>query len=478
MKKCTRYGCLFLLLAATVLLCCGCQKTQKPAGDALIVSANIGSSDAEDLVLVNAALDSYVYEKLGFHVQLTTSQGIPWDGAEDPDDASQADITSVSLFQMQSMAQGGQLHPLDSLLETCGQTLLDVLDEESYSFIRRDGPLYGLPTNGEHCQIQGFEYNQEIADRYGLDLSGVRSPEDLTPVFAALKEKAPEITPVLIRPRTFSCDQVDYLDDGFGVLTQESGSTVVDLYQTEAFADLMKLFYTWQQAGYVVDYLQDEMIDSFYLSSGQVFGTLTTGKVSFAVEETKLIGYEMGFLPLSAPYSTTLNQSTFWYVIPASCEEPEKAMQMLNLMYTDPTVANLIMYGVEGVHYQRLTDDPDIISPLSSGYAGPSGWAYCNQYIAYLWEGFDPDIWEQTEEMNRNADRSPALGFRFDSAPVSDQLYRCNKVAEEYLTLLGQGLADPEETLPVLQKELKEAGIEEIIAEKQRQLDRFLQDSP
>ena len=478
MKKCLRYGAFLCLLAVTALLWSGCQKTENAVDNALNISVNMGTSDADSLALVNEAFDSYVYEKLGFHARLLSTPGPLQERTDEADDGPQADISSVPLFQMQQMARSNELHPLDSLLETCGQELLAVLDEDSYSFISRDGPLYGLPTNGEHCQIQGFEYNQEIADRYGLDLSGVQSPEDLTPVFAALKEKAPEITPVLIRPRTFSYNQVDYLDDGFGVLTRDSGTTVVDLYQTEQFAALMRLFYDWQQAGYVCDYLQDEMADAFYLSSGQVFGTLTTGKVGFAAQETKNIGYQMGFIPLSDPYSTTLNQSTFWYVIPASCKEPEKAMRLLNLMYTDPTVANLVMYGIEGVHYQRLSADSNIISPLSSGYAGPSGWAYCNQYIAYLWEGYDPDIWEQTEAINQIADRSPALGFRFDSVPVSDQLYRCNKVSEQYLTLLGQGLADPNELLPVLQKELKDAGIDEIIAEKQRQLDRFLRDNP
>ena len=481
MTKRTWCICLLCLLAALALACSGCQKSETPSGDVLNVNLNMGEPDAEALALVNEAFDSYIYQTLGVHAQLVSSPGPALDKKEEPDDAAPIDIASVPLFQMQQMAGTDQLYPLDGLLETGGRGLLDVLDENSYSFICKDGPLYGLPTNGEHCQIQGFEYNREIAEQYGLDLSGVRKPEDLTPIFAALKEKAPDISPLLIRPRTFSCDPVDYLDDGFGVLTQGSGSTVVDLYRTEAFASLMKLFYDWQQAGYVCDYLQDGMADSFYLASGRVFGTITTGKVGFAAQETKNIGYEMGFIPLSEPLSTTNTQSTFWYVIPTSCRDPEKAMQILNLMYTDPTVANLIMYGIEGKHYRRLSPDSNIITyaegPDAARYAGLSGWAYCNQYIAYIWEGYDPDIWEQTEEMNRVAKQSPALGFQFDSSSVSDQLYRCNKASEEYLSMLGQGLADPDATLPLLQEELQQAGIDEIIAEKQRQLDLFLQGS-
>ena len=481
MKNSKRRIRLLCLLAVVALLCCGCQKADQPSGDALNVYLDLGESDEADMAMVNQAFDSCVYEKLGFHARLIASKGFFQSQEAEKKDGAMMDIASASLFEMRMLIQSGQVLPLDELLNDYGRELLGVLNPESYAFARQSDPLYGLPTNGEHCQIQGFEYNQEIADRYGLDLSGVQSPEDLTPVFEELKEKAPEITPVMIRPRTFSCSQVDYLDDGFGVLTHDSGTTVVDLYRTDEFASLMKLFYAWQCAGYVCDYLQDSMPASFYLSSGEVFGTFTAGKVGYAAQETKDLGHEMGFIPLSGPYSTTNTQSTFWYIIPSSCREPEKAMQLLNLMYTDPEIANLIMYGIEGVHYQRTQDDPDIITypegKDSSGYGGISGWAYCNQYIAHIWEGFDPDIWEQTEAMNRAADRSPAMGFAFDDAAVSDQLYRCNKVDEKYLNMLGQGLADPDEILPLLQKELKAAGIDDIIAEKQRQLDQFLRRS-
>lgn len=232
-------------------------------------------------------------------------------------------------------------------------------------------PLYGLPTNGEHCQIQGFEYNREIAEQYGLDLSAVRTPENLTPVFAELQRKAPDITPIFIRPFTSFTGQVDFLDNGYGVLTEDSGSTVIDLYRTEAIASLMRLFYSWQQSGYVFDYPQDGMAASFYLASGQVFGTITSGKVGFAAQETKNLGHEMEFLLFSAPYSTTTSQSTFWYVIPASCQEPEKAMQLLNLMYTDSNVSNLIMYGLEGVHYRR-TSAGSIRSHMSTARTLPA----------------------------------------------------------------------------------------------------------
>ena len=484
MKKRTLYKGILCLLAISLLLCCGCKKTEEATASESEVNIfiNMDESTAEDFNLVNEAFDAYVYEKLGFHARLISSDNFFRSNAGTSEEELPIDITSMPLFSMQQMSANGQLLPLDELLGSYGQELLSVIDSDSYSFLTKDGPLYGLPTNGEHCRIQGFEYNREIADQYGLDLSNVSSAEDLTPIFAELQEKAPDISPILIKPNTYSCDQVDYMDNGFGVLTEDSGSTVVNLYETEEYVSLMKLFYSWQQSGYVFDYLQDSKQDTFYLASGQVFGTLTSGKVGFAEEETKNVGYQMGFIPLSEPYSTSITQSTFWYALPTTCRDPEKAMQLLNLMYTDPTVANLVMYGIEDVHYQRLSEGSNIITyadgATQSGYGGPSGWAYCNQYIAYIWEGYSSDIWEQTEAVNQIATRSPALGFQFDGSTVSDQIFRCSKVCEKYTGILCQGLGNPDELLPALQQELKEAGIDDIIAEKQRQLNLFLQDTP
>lgn len=45
------------------------------------------------------------------------------------------------------------------------------------------------------------------------------------------------------------------------------------------------------------------------------------------------------------------------------------------------------------------------------------------------------------------------------------------------MMILCEGLLDPDEVLPAFQKELQTAGIDDIIAEKQRQLDLFLQDA-
>jgi putative aldouronate transport system substrate-binding protein len=101
-------------------------------------------------------------------------------------------------------------------------------------------------------------------------------------------------------------------------------------------------------------------------------------------------------------------------------------------------------------------------------------WAYGDQTLSYIWEGYDPDVWGKLEEFNRDADRSIALGFCFDAAPVQRQWDNCRIIQNEFASGLESGYLDPEEALPEFTAKLDAAGIAEVIAEKQRQLDAWL----
>lgn len=97
-----------------------------------------------------------------------------------------------------------------------------------------------------------------------------------------------------------------------------------------------------------------------------------------------------------------------------------------------------------------------------------------NQTIAAVYEGVDPEIWTINNEFRASAAVSPALGFKFDSSGVMNEITACNNVIAKYETGLRWGELDPAEALPKLNKELYDAGLQTIIDAKQEQLDAFL----
>ena len=64
-------------------------------------------------------------------------------------------------------------------------------------------------------------------------------------------------------------------------------------------------------------------------------------------EVIRSVGYEIGIFSIVPPYSETTLVSSMWSIGHTS-EQPDKAMRVLNEMYTNPELANLLTYGIEG----------------------------------------------------------------------------------------------------------------------------------
>ena len=66
------------------------------------------------------------------------------------------------------------------------------------------------------------------------------------------------------------------------------------------------------------------------------------------------------------------------------------------------------------------------------------------------------------------------MGYSWDTTTMLNEITSCNNVVSQYDTALKWGSLNPAETLDQFNAELEAAGINEIIAEKQRQLDEYL----
>src|SRR5690625_2590559 len=94
--------------------------------------------------------------------------------------------------------------------------------------------------------------------------------------------------------------------------------------------------------------------------------------------------------------------------IARNSKNPEKAMEFMNLLYSDADIMNLIAIGIEGEHYvlndEGLATLPEGVE--KSAYL-QGQWQLGNNFLTHVWEGNAPDLWEQMEEINNNAIPSP-----------------------------------------------------------------------
>ena len=152
-------------------------------------------------------------------------------------------------------------------------------------------------------------------------------------------------------------------------------------------------------------------------------------------------------------------------------------MMMLNLLYSDKDIINLIDWGIEGKHYVKnpngTIDFPPGVEGSATGYNLRQGWMFGNQLLSYPWATDSPDIWQKMDEFNRGAKKSAALGFMYNPDPVKTELAAISNVVKQYSVGLENGALEPDENLPKFIAALKAAGIDKVVAEKQRQLDEW-----
>ncbi|WP_259391529.1 DUF3502 domain-containing protein [Paenibacillus sp. 1011MAR3C5] len=101
------------------------------------------------------------------------------------------------------------------------------------------------------------------------------------------------------------------------------------------------------------------------------------------------------------------------------------------------------------------------------------GWMFGNQFLSYVMQNDDPDIWKKTAEFNSASKPSKALGFVFDASAVKTEVAAVSNVVTQYKLPLETGSVDPDKLLPEFISKLKSAGMDKIIAEKQKQLDEW-----
>ncbi|WP_261302061.1 ABC transporter substrate-binding protein [Paenibacillus andongensis] len=386
-----------------------------------------------------------------------------------------------------SQVAKGQLNALDDLIKKYGKGISEVLEPAYLNAPKINGKIYGVASIRDLARSYGFVMRKDIVDKYNIDISKIKTLDDVEPLLKIVKEKEPNLTPIAPGGNGSTFLQVyqpeDSLVDGFGVLPgYDNNMKVVNFQETPEYTALIKKFRSWYTAGYVLkDAATSQTSTSDLVKSGKLFGYMATMKPGFEAQESRLTTYSMVTAQLLEPIATTGTITGIMWGIPRNSTNPERAMMLLNLLYTDKDLINLLDWGIEGKHYVKVSDNmidfPQGVDAKTSGYYMGLGWMFGNQFLSYVFKGDDPDIWKKTAEFNKNAKKSKALGFNFNAEPVKTEITAVTNVNNQYQKGVETGTLDPDKALPDYIAKLKSAGIDKIVAEKQKQLDEWAKTS-
>ena len=386
-------------------------------------------------------------------------------------------------FSMSSQIAQGQLVDITDLVETYCPDAIEAIGSENLDACKVSGVLYGLPPTKEYGVQYGAVMRKDLVEKYDIDVDAIETWEDLGAVFEVIKANEPEVYPLVSFDSSTSiaemilCGEYDLCQDKMGVVKlDDSTGTVVNLFETEDYLEALDLVRSWYNSGYVYkDITTTQETGESLMAAGKAFCWLANMKPGYAEQESKNTGVEMIQVNISEGISCTQDVAALQMGIARNCENVEKTLEFLNLLYTDSELMNLLANGIEGQHYV-INEEGKATLPegvTDSGYVF-NHWEIGNNFITYLWDSDVDDLWALTEEFNANTYKSPAFGLSFDLNEVSTEVAAVSSAMSQYRMVLENGTVDAEDMLPQFLEKLQSAGIGEIISAKQAQMAEFL----
>lgn len=372
--------------------------------------------------------------------------------------------------------------PLDDLLTQYAPKTYAQIPEDFWGATTVKGEIYGIPNYQIAARQSTLDIRTEMVEKYNIDTSKLKTLEDMEPVLKMLKEGEPNTNFVFNPPVLTYFDTMNYMGlecigaDGTPGAIEINGTDLKVLNQFEhpAFVQLVNTAKKYEQAGYI-NKDQALLADILELQKNGEFLAAAIGnyKPGIEAENHARYGYESEFIKITEPYVNTTSILGTLQAISRTSKNPERAMMLLELVNTDPDIYNTIVYGLEGKHYTK-TGDNTIDKIPDSGYDTNVPWMIGNTFNGYLITGSDPAIYTQTQELNKNSKISRIMGFSFDAEAVKAEISQCAAVLEKYQKGFQFGMFDDvEASLKQFNDELRTAGMDKIIAEKQTQLDAW-----
>ncbi|THF73341.1 ABC transporter substrate-binding protein [Cohnella fermenti] len=381
------------------------------------------------------------------------------------------------LLHTEVLASKGALQPLDELLTNDAPELKAAVPQVIWDGLKIDGQLYGIPNQQISAFRNGVLVQKRFADKYNLDVSSIKKMEDLEPFLEQIKQNEPDIIPYGNFGSQYYPHSPNWsvpVGSDYHFFVKKGDTSYQLLNYPEEDLDAYRLASKWYKAGYIYkDAGTSKMTDFEPQGLIAVLGSTTLKPGIEQDEQAKNGGNEVIAIPLEDWYTNGYSDSTN-QAISRTSRNPESAMMFLNLVNTDKTLYNLLINGIEGVHYDKISDDV-IKAKDGSRYAPNMDWVFGSVFNSYLKEGQSATIWEETKKINETAEVNPIGGFKFNSEPVSTELANLNAVWGEYKQGLATGTLDFDTTWPKLQERLKKAGQEKYAAEVAKQFNEYLE---
>ena len=448
----------------------------------------VGLKDVQD------AVNEITEEKIGVTLCLKPTKTPVFDANLTVSAGEKLDL-SVSLYgSIVNLINEGYLLPLDELLETNGKRLRDLcgmrLSGGTYQ-----GNIYGIPTVYSEGKRYGFICRTDLMKKYGFSLEEGKyyTFDELEQFFKQVKDGEGDDFYILggsmakggiIERSAYMYDMLGTnISSGVLMLDQDINTVdIVNFFETREFEEFAERMYKWQKLGFFMPNTAISGDDvNILMKEDKILGWFFHNAPGEEDENASTSGKDVTFIPTKEAVRTTNTYQDVLWSVPITCENPQKVMEFLELLYTDREVMNLLQRGIEGSSYVVVQENENgKLIALPEGETVDTVPYYTNLGIfgnrleAYTWVPGDINRNKTIQEFSDSISlTSPAWGYVFDTKQYTVQISEITDVINKYIGIIETGAVNPKIELPMFLSELSETKIDKVIAENQRQFDQW-----
>ena len=160
-------------------------------------------------------------------------------------------------------------------------------------------------------------------------------------------------------------------------------------------------------------------------------------------------------------------------IVSSTSPNPSAAVRFHEWFYANEDAYWAMQWGIEGLNYTIL-DNGDIDMIPGQPHLGIAGWMIANINLQPSWSFESPDWVRLTRNEDLDAINCISIGFSFDPSPVNTQFANVLAEVPTVIFPMRAGIISWEDGHAAASAAMRAAGIDDVVAEYQRQLLEWL----
>ncbi|MDR2649287.1 MAG: ABC transporter substrate-binding protein [Clostridiales bacterium] len=389
--------------------------------------------------------------------------------------------------------------PENNLLEQYGAGMKAAVPDLLWNGFIVDGGsgagIYGVPGYKDYAQLYAWDVNNTRLGELGVNYDSIPWAQGgqvfYTQQFAdametAKKKYGDSFYPLLIEaevlPRMIAgtdSDPTQLLYFGYDPTDPRKPEkpVVTSRYDNPEYEKYLNKAREYYQAGYVDPAMSNAQQANDARNAAMTAGNYLFNSQTYAYGYDQTASAERGidakFPPIGKAIVSTGSVQGAGYAVSVYSKNQDAAVKFLNLWYTDSQLATLLAYGLEGTHYTKNSDSTVTFDADARQSYLPWRNGMGNIFILPPEDSAGSNYWNEFKAYNEEGVGVALLGFTFDTDPVKNQVAALLTVRDQYVASLHTGAVDPATVLPEFKNKLKANGIDDVVAECNRQIDAF-----